>query len=88
MKRATWGALCVVKKAKGVSDAESQAAIRKHGGNPKSSIAQLGMHVVEVPAGAAAAIMKQMQGDPAKRVSPKKTLFSASAIDFHLARHN
>jgi len=55
----------VVKMAKGQFPAERQAAINRHGGTQKRSIPQLDLEIVEVPAGAAAAITKNLQDDPA-----------------------
>jgi len=54
----------IVKMANGVSQADSQATIRKHGGSPRSSIAQLGMVVVEIPTVAAEAVTKRLKEDP------------------------
>jgi hypothetical protein len=55
----------ILKMANGVSQAEGQATVRRHGGTPKSSIAQLGMIVVEVPTVAVDSVRKHLQEDPA-----------------------
>ena len=55
----------IVRMAKGLSVAEQNAAIQRNGGIPKSSIPQLNMHVVEVPAPAVDAVMKKFKDDRA-----------------------
>jgi len=55
----------IVKAAKGLQLAQQLAAINGHGGVVKRSIPKLNLHVVEVPAGAATAITKELSSDPA-----------------------
>jgi hypothetical protein len=64
----------IVKTAKGLSQAEGRAAIGRHGANPKASIPQLGLHIVEVPPAAVDAITKDLSGDPSiERVDANNT---------------
>src|SRR5262245_47914180 len=53
----------VVKTAKGLTQAQAQAFVRGHGASPKGSISKLDLQIIEVPAQAAAAIIKAMKGD-------------------------
>ena len=55
----------IVKAAKGLQLAQQLAAINGHGGVVKRSIPKLNLHVVEIPAAAAAAITKELSSDPA-----------------------
>src|SRR5439155_15607199 len=50
---------------KGLQLAQQLAAINGHGGVVKRSIPKLNLHVVEIPAAAAAAITKELSSDPA-----------------------
>src|SRR6188474_3390060 len=53
----------IVKMAKGLTLAQAQATLRGHGGSPKASVPKLDLHIIEVPAQAADAIVKAMKGD-------------------------
>src|SRR5262245_52985891 len=53
----------IVKTARGLTQAQGQAAIRAHGGSPKVSIPKLDLHIIEVPEQAAEAIINAMKGD-------------------------
>ena len=55
----------IVKIAKGLTLAQSQALVRRSGGTAKGSIPKLDLQVVEVPAYAADAITKSLKGDAA-----------------------
>jgi len=55
----------IVKMAKGMSRAQSEAVLSSHGGgSPKASIPKLALHIIEVPENAAEAIMKNLKDDP------------------------
>jgi len=54
----------IVKTAKGLAVGQAQAALRGHGANPKASHVKLDLHIIEVPAQAADAIIKHMKDDP------------------------
>src|SRR5688572_15775754 len=54
----------IVKMAQGVSPADAEATILRHGGTLKSSIAPLRMYVIEVPVEATETIITNLQKDP------------------------
>ena len=54
----------IVKMVKGLSADEQLAVIQRDGGIEKSSIPQLNMHVVEVPAAEVDAVMQTYKNDP------------------------
>src|SRR2546428_9561870 len=53
----------IVKMAKGLTQAQAQSVLKGHGGTSKAAISKLDVHIVEVPAQAADAIMKRMKDD-------------------------
>jgi len=53
----------IVKMAKGLTQAHAQSVLKGHGGTSKAAISKLDVHIVEVPAQAADAIMKRMKDD-------------------------
>ena len=55
----------IVKAAKGLQLAQQLSAVTGHGGVVKRSIPKLNLHVLEVPAAAAAAITKELSSDRA-----------------------
>src|SRR5437867_1799990 len=55
----------LIKTAKGLSLEQGQAVVTRHGGTSKGSIPKLDLQVLEVPAYAADAIVKNLKGDAA-----------------------
>src|SRR5213593_1795621 len=55
----------IVKMAKGLSLAQARAVVNTHGGTPKGSVPKLDLQIIDVPAVAADAIAKRLQGDDA-----------------------
>ena len=53
----------IVKMAKGLTLAQSQAIVSRSGGTPKGSVPKLDLQIIEVPVYAADAITKSLKGD-------------------------
>jgi subtilisin family serine protease len=53
----------IVKTARGLSKAQTDAVVRGRGGNPKASVPKLDLHIIEVPVSAAEAIAKNLRND-------------------------
>ena len=68
----------LVKTARGLTEAQAQAALRGHGGAIKKSIPKVDLHVIEVPAQAADAITKAMKAD-SKNIARVETEWTRKA---------